>query len=255
MATSAKGRPIRIVIFIQENKTTDFYFPTLADWGAEVVHLGNLLPNAPDFDQPHDRNAWVHYKMGDYPAARLQVDTERVIPFYSWLAKQLHRATATQGRPEVRTEGARPHLAARGRGGAVRRMDRHRLHPHVGRLGRIRGPRLDPGRRDGTGYAPPEGLPGDRRLPHSPDHVRWPGEARHRAAVALSREPSEDRHRPLRTWPIRRSTSGPRALACRARRHDAPASQAACVRQPDRPAATPEARPQAGPPPTVGRAT
>ncbi len=88
MATSAKGRPIRIVIFIQENKTTDFYFPTLADWGAEVVHLGHLLPNAPDFDQPHDRNAWVHYKMGDYPAARLQVDTDRVIPFYSWLAKQ-----------------------------------------------------------------------------------------------------------------------------------------------------------------------
>ncbi len=88
MATSAKGRPIRIVIFIQENKTTDFYFPTLADWGAEVVHPGHLLPNAPDFDQPHDRNAWVHYKMGDYPAARLQVDTDRVIPFYSWLAKQ-----------------------------------------------------------------------------------------------------------------------------------------------------------------------
>ena len=43
--------------------------------------LADLLPNAPDFDQPHDRNAWVHYKMGDYPAARLQVDTDRVIPF------------------------------------------------------------------------------------------------------------------------------------------------------------------------------
>src|SRR6266446_3932643 len=84
----AKGRPIRIVIFIQENKTTDFYFPTLAEWGADVVNLGHLLPDAPDFDQPHDRNSWVHYKMGDYPAARLQVDNERVIPFYSWLAKQ-----------------------------------------------------------------------------------------------------------------------------------------------------------------------
>jgi len=88
MAAPAKGRPIRIVIFIQENKTTDFYFPTLAEWGADVVNLGHLLPDAPDFDQPHDRNSWVHYKMGDYPAARLQVDNHRVIPFYSWLAKQ-----------------------------------------------------------------------------------------------------------------------------------------------------------------------
>ena len=79
---------MRIVIFIQENKTTDFYFPTLARWGADVLNLGNLLQNAPDFDQPHDRNSWVHYKMGDYPAPRLQVDNDRVIPFYSWLAKQ-----------------------------------------------------------------------------------------------------------------------------------------------------------------------
>ena len=88
MATRAKASPIRIVIFIQENKTTDFYFPTLAGWGAEVVNLGHLLPDGPDFDQPHDRNAWVHYKMGDYPAARFQVDNDRVIPLYSWLAKQ-----------------------------------------------------------------------------------------------------------------------------------------------------------------------
>src|SRR5207244_9908387 len=50
MASSAKGRPIRIVVFIQENKTTDFYFPTLAAWGADVMSLGHLLPNAPDFD-------------------------------------------------------------------------------------------------------------------------------------------------------------------------------------------------------------
>src|SRR6266446_1500511 len=85
---AVKDRPMHIVIFIQENKTTDFYFPTLANWGADVLNLGNLLQNAPDFDQPHDRNSWVHYKMGDYPAARLQVDNDQVIPFYSWLAKQ-----------------------------------------------------------------------------------------------------------------------------------------------------------------------
>ena len=41
----------------------------------------------PDFDQPHDRNAWVHYQMGDYPAVDLAIDNDAVIPFYSWLAK------------------------------------------------------------------------------------------------------------------------------------------------------------------------
>jgi len=88
MAPTPKNRPKRIVVFIQENKTTDFYFPTLAEWGADVVNSGQLLSDAPDFDQPHDRNSWVHYKMGDYPAARFQVDNDTVIPFYSWLAKE-----------------------------------------------------------------------------------------------------------------------------------------------------------------------
>jgi phospholipase C len=50
----------RIVILMQENKTTDFYFPTLSRWGAVVRNGGNLLSAPPDFDQPHDRNAWVH---------------------------------------------------------------------------------------------------------------------------------------------------------------------------------------------------
>lgn len=27
----------RVVVFIQENKTTDFYFPTMAAWGADVA--------------------------------------------------------------------------------------------------------------------------------------------------------------------------------------------------------------------------
>ena len=74
MAPSPNNRPKRIVVFIQENKTTDFYFPTLAEWGADVVNNGNLLSDAPDFDQPHDRNSWVYYKMGDYPGARMQVE-------------------------------------------------------------------------------------------------------------------------------------------------------------------------------------
>ena len=78
----------RVVVFIQENKTTDFYFPTLSAWGAAVTNHGNLLPAPPNFDQPHDRSAWVHYAMGDYPALNVQLDNDAVIPFYSYLAKQ-----------------------------------------------------------------------------------------------------------------------------------------------------------------------
>ena len=33
----------RVVVFLQENKTTDFYFPTLAAWGAAVANQGGLL--------------------------------------------------------------------------------------------------------------------------------------------------------------------------------------------------------------------
>jgi phospholipase C len=77
----------RIVVFVQENKTTDFYFPTLAAWGADVQPYGSLLEAPPDFDQPHDRNAWVHYAMGDYPGVQLSIDNDSVIPYYSWLAK------------------------------------------------------------------------------------------------------------------------------------------------------------------------
>ena len=30
----------------------------------------------------------MHYKLGDYPATKLQIDNEAILPFYSWLAKQ-----------------------------------------------------------------------------------------------------------------------------------------------------------------------
>ncbi|MCW2752737.1 MAG: hypothetical protein JWQ32_148, partial [Marmoricola sp.] len=77
-----------MIVFLQENKTTDFYFPTLARWGAAVAGGGDLLAAPPNFDQPHDRNAWVHFALGDYPALPVQVDNDAVIPFYSWLAKE-----------------------------------------------------------------------------------------------------------------------------------------------------------------------
>ncbi|MDP9168763.1 MAG: hypothetical protein M3O32_22315, partial [Actinomycetota bacterium] len=78
----------RVVVFLQENKTTDFYFPTMAEWGAAVANNGTLLTAPPNFDQPHDRNAWVHYSMGDYPALAVQIDNDGVIPFYSYIAKE-----------------------------------------------------------------------------------------------------------------------------------------------------------------------
>jgi len=77
----------RVIVFLQENKTTDFYFRTLASWGAVVAQRPHVTA-PPDFDQPHDRNAWVHFSMGDYPALAAQIDNDTVIPFYSWLAKQ-----------------------------------------------------------------------------------------------------------------------------------------------------------------------
>ena len=78
----------RVVVFLQENKTTDFYFPTMGAWGAAVRARGILLPAPPNHDQPHDRNAWVHYAAGDYPALDAQIDNDTVIPYYSCLAKQ-----------------------------------------------------------------------------------------------------------------------------------------------------------------------
>jgi Phosphoesterase family len=79
---------VRVVILMQENKTPDFYFPTLASWGADIQNRGNLLTSPPLPDPPHDRNAWVHYKMGDYAPTTLQIDNDALLPYYSWLAKQ-----------------------------------------------------------------------------------------------------------------------------------------------------------------------
>jgi Phosphoesterase family len=79
---------VRVVILMQENKTPDFYFPTLSAWGANIQNRGNLLKSPPLPDPQHDRDAWVHYKMADYAPTMLQIDNDAVLPFYSWLAKQ-----------------------------------------------------------------------------------------------------------------------------------------------------------------------
>jgi hypothetical protein len=79
---------VRVVILMQENKTPDYYFPTLSAWGANIQNRGNLLTTPPIPDPPHDRDAWVHYKIGDYAPTTLQIDNDAILPFYSWLAKQ-----------------------------------------------------------------------------------------------------------------------------------------------------------------------
>ena len=95
----------RVLLFLQENKTTDFYFPPMAAWGAVIGGGGPLLAAAPDFDQPHDRNAWVHYAMGDYPALGVRVDTDAVVPFYSWLARTFTFADHTSVPGRTRPAG------------------------------------------------------------------------------------------------------------------------------------------------------
>ena len=47
---------VRVVILMQENKTPDFYFPTLAAWGANIQNRGNLLKAPPLPDPTHDRD-------------------------------------------------------------------------------------------------------------------------------------------------------------------------------------------------------
>jgi len=85
-----KAQPAqRVVVFLQENKTPDFSFRSLAAFGAEIAEYppAQVLSAAPDFDQPHDRSAWVHYRMGDYPAVVRQLDNDVIQPLHAWLAK------------------------------------------------------------------------------------------------------------------------------------------------------------------------
>jgi len=74
-------------VFLQENKTTDYYFAGMGPWGATVAQGGPLLTAPPNYDQPHDRNSWVHSRMGDFTPLDVQLDCDTVIPFYSYLAK------------------------------------------------------------------------------------------------------------------------------------------------------------------------
>jgi hypothetical protein len=75
----------RVVVFVQENHTTDNYFRGLAPYGARVASHWPLSPNPPKSDQPHDRNAYFHWLTTGH-AVGVQFDTRAVLPYYLYLA-------------------------------------------------------------------------------------------------------------------------------------------------------------------------
>ena len=80
-----------VVVFVQENHTTDNYFPSMAGWGANVATGWPVQPNPPAADQPHTRAAyakWLHAQQAGAPtpATHTQFDTTTDLPFYAYLA-------------------------------------------------------------------------------------------------------------------------------------------------------------------------
>lgn len=75
----------RVVVFVQENHTTDNYFRGLAPYGANVVTGWATTPDPPAHDQPHDRHAYFNW-LTQGTATRSQFDTAVVLPYYLYLA-------------------------------------------------------------------------------------------------------------------------------------------------------------------------
>ena len=80
-----------VVVFVQENHTTDNYFPSMRAFGANVATGWPVQPNPPAHDQTHDRSAyakWLHAQAsgGKTPATHTQFDNLTVLPFYAYLA-------------------------------------------------------------------------------------------------------------------------------------------------------------------------
>jgi phospholipase C len=86
-----KGTVAHVVIFVQENHTTDNYFRSMRAWGANVATDWPTTPNPPQKDQPHDRAAyarWLRAQQQSSPttATHSQFDTATVLPYYAYLA-------------------------------------------------------------------------------------------------------------------------------------------------------------------------
>jgi Phosphoesterase family len=75
----------RVVVFVQENHTTDNYFRGLAPYGARVASRWPISPNPPKHDQPHDRRAYFRW-LETRQAVRVQFRTRAVLPYYLYLA-------------------------------------------------------------------------------------------------------------------------------------------------------------------------
>ena len=80
-----------VVVFVQENHTTDNYFPSMRAWGANVATGWPVEPNPPTKDQNHNRAAyakWLHAQAsgGVTPATHTQFDDVTVLPYYAYLA-------------------------------------------------------------------------------------------------------------------------------------------------------------------------
>jgi len=80
-----------VVVFVQENHTTDNYFRSMSAWGANVAADWPVQPNPPAKDQPHNRAAyakWLHAQQAGTtsPATHTQFDTVAVLPYYAYLA-------------------------------------------------------------------------------------------------------------------------------------------------------------------------
>jgi hypothetical protein len=75
-----------VVIFTQENHTTDNYFRSMAAFGANVADGWPVSPNPPGKDQPHDRHAYQKWLTHQSTGAHVQFDTVADLPYYAWLA-------------------------------------------------------------------------------------------------------------------------------------------------------------------------
>ena len=81
----------RVVIMVQENHTTDHYFRSMREFGANVATDGPISPNPPTDNPPHDRHAYYRWLTAQQsgaptPARHDQFDTMAVLPFYAYLA-------------------------------------------------------------------------------------------------------------------------------------------------------------------------
>ena len=80
-----------VVVFVQENHTTDNYFPSMRAFGADVATGWPQQVNPPTHDQNHTRAAyakWLHAQQNGTPtpATHTQFDDQNVLPYYAYLA-------------------------------------------------------------------------------------------------------------------------------------------------------------------------